>query len=869
MKEYRVIALSSLLILSGCGQDTDDDNDNTTDWSNTKIEAVYLAQTHVLPPEAPLFKLVGNRDALLKVQVIDPNEVASPDVTVNLQLGDQFDSLTLDGPTLLPSTFNGEKGQVEHSFDDSFTVVIPAQWISPGLSIEVVAAEQRAEYDLNVGAPTDIKMKMFDIHYFGQGDSDYPAGTFAELAAKWPAASLSVERVRDINFPEMVIPARPDVGAPNVRITSTAEYQEKTGLRFDGEQAAALQWVHALSAAGGNQDTAMCYVNIIGVPAGGQAGGFDGVGAPSVGILNHELGHALSLPHWGNNGSYPYKGDMHGIPAPDTLNGTHVGPTWAFDLPTLTFIPPTVQEDSNRGVAGTYKASPMQGGGTGDQEAQFLMRHFSDYSVNQMQNYLESKVAINRNENWFKWNDNDKSYSSQIISGLGVRYPIEMDVDVISVMAATSLADMDLNMVYPPIGPYVGNLILTFDPTNAEDRALADSDYCPNTGCDFTLKVTQGGNTRYYMLAASGDPSGDRFNQNSLKTVAVNLRASDGEVTKVELLLTPDAEQNGLPASPDVLDIFQEEGDSGSDEFSWNDESIEQCTNQSNGPVKVFFLAGQSNMVGHGTVTPTQGHLDRNGGLGTLEKLVADNEEYANLKDNSGNWIERDDVWIANLSSTGKLSVGKGSNSSHIGPELAFGNVMGDHYDNQVLLIKTSWGGTSLAVDWRPPSSGGDTGPKYQEMLEYAQNVLSNLESELPGYQGQGFEIVGFGWHQGWNDRINQEFNDEYQTNLVNFINDLRQELTLTELPFVLATTGMSGWDETHPRALSLMNAQLAVPSDNRLNARKVAAIETRDFWRSAENSPADQGYHWNRNAESYYLIGKNLAESMLPLICQ
>jgi hypothetical protein len=43
--------------------------------------------------------------------------------------------------------------------------------------------------------------------------------------------------------------------------------------------------VEALSAAGANFDHTMCYINIIGVAAGGQAGGFDGVGTiASLGV---------------------------------------------------------------------------------------------------------------------------------------------------------------------------------------------------------------------------------------------------------------------------------------------------------------------------------------------------------------------------------------------------------------------------------------------------------------------------------------------------------------------------------------------------------------------------------------------------------
>lgn len=518
------------------------------------IAGVYLAQTHVLRPDDPLFKLVGNRPTLLKVQVVAPNGTAVPPVTAVLSVDSETTTLTLDGPDTLPGNFEAEIGKVEHRYDDSFTTLIPAEWILPGLNISVTAGTATVNHDIKVGAPTELKMKMFDIHYFGLGTNDYPAGAFDELEAKWPTASLDIERIRDIDFYELVVPARG--GAPYVRVTSKQDYKDQTGLNFDGEQAAALQWVAALSASGGNYDVAMQYINIIGVPAGGQAGGFNGVGGISLGIFHHELGHALSLPHWGDNSSYPYKGEMYGIePQPGVYMGTHVGPTWAFDLPSMTFIPPTVQENSVGGEVGYYKKSPMQGGGQGDQEVGFFYRHFSDFGVNRMQGYIEGKVAVFRDGNHYKWDDGDGDYTRSVTSN-GVRYPIEHDVQVISVMASTTLSDMNVNMVYPPMGPYEGNLILTFDPTNASDRATADAVFCPSGGCDFTLRVMQGGQQKTYMLSASGTAGGDPYSNSSLKTAAVNLRASDGAVTQIELLLTPNAEKVGLPSNPEVLHIW-------------------------------------------------------------------------------------------------------------------------------------------------------------------------------------------------------------------------------------------------------------------------------------------------------------------------
>jgi len=282
-------------------------------------------------------------------------------------------------------------------------------------------------------------------------------------------------------------------------------------------------------------------------------------------------------------------------------------------------------------------------------------------------------------------------------------------------------------------------------------------------------------------------------------------------------------------------------------------------------PVKVFILAGQSNMEGHGIIK-----IDpkRNEGKGSLEYLVRDPagaERYKHLVDEAGRWIVRDDVWIWYLGRKGGLTVGYGARKDRIGPELQFGHFLGDYFDNQVLLIKTAWGGKSLAKDFRPPSSGGQVGPYYTEMIEHVKDLLANLKKHFPEYDGRGYELAGFGWHQGWNDRVNQAFNDEYEKNLANFIRDVRRDLGVKDLPFVIAETGMSGRQEKHPRALSLMCAQAAVAEYEEFKGN-VAFVGTKDFYRPKEISPSGQGYHWNSNAETYFLIGDGMAKAMKKL---
>lgn len=284
--------------------------------------------------------------------------------------------------------------------------------------------------------------------------------------------------------------------------------------------------------------------------------------------------------------------------------------------------------------------------------------------------------------------------------------------------------------------------------------------------------------------------------------------------------------------------------------------------------VKVFILAGQSNMQGHGNV---QAEQRANGGKGSLEWLVKNPEtakRFQHLVDADGNWNARDDVQIWYLERKGNLAPGYGAREGLIGPELGFGHVVGNAFDEPVLLIKLAWGGKSLAKDFRPPSSGGEVGPYYKDLLKLTKQVLGDAENLFPQYAGHKLELAGFGWHQGWNDRVNQAFNDAYETNMANFIRDIRKDLKTPGLPFVIAETGMSGRAEKHPRALSLMKAQAAVAKHEEFHGN-VAFVGTKDFFRPKDQSPSGQAYHWNKNAETYYLIGDGMGQAMLGLLKQ
>ena len=99
-----------------------------------------------------------------------------------------------------------------------------------------------------------------------------------------------------------------------------------------------------------------------------------------------------------------------------------------------------------------------------------------------------------------------------------------------------------------------------------------------------------------------------------------------------------------------------------------------------NGVVKVYLLAGQSNMVGHGLIADGDGSA----GMVSLEELIAaDPATYDRYDDPRGDvWS-----WFENREPM-DLQPGHGDGNKYFGPELGLGHTLGDALDNQVLLIR-------------------------------------------------------------------------------------------------------------------------------------------------------------------------------------
>ena len=325
------------------------------------------------------------------------------------------------------------------------------------------------------------------------------------------------------------------------------------------------------------------------------------------------------------------------------------------------------------------------------------------------------------------------------------------------------------------------------------------------------------------------------------------------------------------------------------------------------GKLKIFILAGQSNMEGKGSVETMDFQLQD----------PAKKSRFAHLK-NADGWVERDDVWIDYLGNNGqrhgKLTVGYGVSKEGdqrlFGPELGFGWTVGDALDEEVLIIKTAWGGKSLDRDFRSPSRGfPDTmnqvvekrqkkdpdltvekykegyGHFYREMMSEVDKVLGDLKTYVPDYHDQGYEIAGFVWFQGWNDQYAPTSVEDYEENMAGFIKDVRKTWGTPKLPVVIGAMGHHG-EAQKGKIKEIADAQAAVAERAEFKGNVVtlrtskywdmeaqAAFdkywsnkETRDVekWKTFGN---DRAYHYLGSPVFFYNTGVAFGDAMLKLM--
>jgi alpha-galactosidase len=292
-------------------------------------------------------------------------------------------------------------------------------------------------------------------------------------------------------------------------------------------------------------------------------------------------------------------------------------------------------------------------------------------------------------------------------------------------------------------------------------------------------------------------------------------------------------------------------------------------------PLKVFILAGQSNMEGHAAIS-TFDYIGR-------DPLTA--PILREMRNPDGTPRVCDHVWMsyltgpydgsANGEGLGKLTAGFGARGDQptrdggkIGPEFTFGIYMDKAIEQPILIIKTAWGGRSLNTEFRPPGAGqyklpGETqevwdrhpegahgipkladrkkwqdekdaacGVFYRMMVEHVKKVLADPGRVCPEYDEQaGYELAGFVWLQGFNDLVDGQTYpggnyDEYSRLLSHFIRDVRKDLSAPQMPFVIGVLGVGGESENEA-----FRKAMAAPADLPEFRGNVIAVATAPFW--------------------------------------
>jgi len=146
-----------------------------------------------------------------------------------------------------------------------------------------------------------------------------------------------------------------------------------------------------------------------------------------------------------------------------------------------------------------------------------------------------------------------------------------------------------------------------------------------------------------------------------------------------------------------------------------------QSQAQEHKPLKVYILAGQSNMTGM-VSSSTLEHI----------KMFPDTaKEFADLFDADGNPVVLDDVYVAQWKEKdgGKLAPRfGGGKGERFGPEYTFGVYMHKALGEPILIIKTSQGGKDLNYHFRPPSAGTWTPPPgHPDLVKKEETKLPQL----------------------------------------------------------------------------------------------------------------------------------------------
>ena len=292
----------------------------------------------------------------------------------------------------------------------------------------------------------------------------------------------------------------------------------------------------------------------------------------------------------------------------------------------------------------------------------------------------------------------------------------------------------------------------------------------------------------------------------------------------------------------------------------------------------VFLMAGQSNMVGNPDTTlfnTLPNELAFGTGTGIETRLVSDMHGwyFSGTAYPSYGWTDTMAAFEASelvrLNAAGLVGANLTTPDPNVlcsldptpvaplttncgnpfGPELVMGRVLGKAGYAPTSLIKVAVGGTTLAVDWRSPLSGGTVGPLYLQLRARIKALVSDPASVHPECVSQHCQWEAFIWFQGENDSFDSANAAAYAQSLKNLSADVRSDAGLPELPVVIIQIG--------PWAQSLSSGGIvAAAQQSAVTADKQARlVNTTDLSGFYHFDPAAQLIIGERTAKAVQLL--------------
>ncbi|WP_437718257.1 sialate O-acetylesterase [Sorangium sp. So ce448] len=285
-------------------------------------------------------------------------------------------------------------------------------------------------------------------------------------------------------------------------------------------------------------------------------------------------------------------------------------------------------------------------------------------------------------------------------------------------------------------------------------------------------------------------------------------------------------------------------------------------------PVKVFVLAGQSNMVGYGVG----------------RQLPVELQSQPDVWYDHYNPDAREGGPYAAATSADWGPLEPKGEARRYGPEITFGRAIAAAYpEHRIAIVKMAQGGTNLVEHWGrglapdpevlyksqlyhallgkldSATYEGDRALRYPEEVTRLDGALARLESE-----GHPYEIAALVWMQGENE-AGWSAAFSYGDTLRGFIAAIRADLGVPGLPVVLGRVS----DNLYPAN----GGPIAAGKEANIDAVRAAQVtvaeeDPRAAWVDTDDFTVrapDDAYHFDSAA--YQLLGERFAEAYLALV--